>query len=87
MKKKLLFLCLIMCSCVNVVPPVKLIDTAPKPISVFPVKPNIAAYSRKPILEAQGTNYLVSDEFLDNSLKYKSYSDKIDDWKKLNTIK
>lgn len=88
MKTKLLYLCILLSACVNVPTPTPaFLTTPPKVISVFPIKPTIPEYTRKPIISAQGNDFIVSDEFLNNALKYKPYVDKIDDWKKLNDIK
>lgn len=90
MKYKLLCLCLTLASCVSVPAPTPqpaMLVTPPKVLSVFPIKPSIPEYSRKPIISAQGNDFVVSDEFVTNALKYKPYVEKIDDWKKLNDIK
>lgn len=86
MKKIVLALLLIIPSCVNFkpLPPVKQQKIE---LSVFPIKPNILKYTRKPIVDAQDNNFIVSDEFVKNSLLYKKWIDNIQRWIELNNIK
>ena len=81
---KKLLLCIMLSSCVATTP--QIIEKE-KPLSPFPITPSVEDYSRKPIISKQGSDFTVSDEFVANSIKYKQYSDKITDWKKLNNIK
>lgn len=53
----------------------------------FPLKPSLKDYSRKPIVEKKDNNFVVTDEYLENSILLKKYSDKIDSWKTDNSIK
>jgi hypothetical protein len=55
-------------------------------IQDFPIKPSQKEYSRKPIIEKKGNDFLVSDEFVENSVLLKKYADRIDEWKKNNTV-
>ncbi len=56
------------------------------PLTVFPITPTIKPYSRKPVIDSVDNNFVVSDEFVENSLKYKQYHDKVLDWKNQNEI-
>lgn len=62
------------------------INTAVPTIEDFPVAPSVTEYTRKPIIEKQGNNYLVTDEFVTNSVLLKKYSDRVDAWKKDNGV-
>jgi hypothetical protein len=53
----------------------------------FPLKPALKDYSRKPIIEKKDNNFVVSDEYVENSILLKKYADKIDSWKSDNTVK
>lgn len=53
----------------------------------FPVKPILEEYSRQPIINQIDKDFLISDEYLENSILLKKYSDKIDDWKTENGVK
>ncbi len=87
MKGILLFLACIsltMSSCVTVPPSPVVVE---KKLSVFPPKPKIVEYTRQPIISKTGNDYLISDELLQNSILFKKYSDMIDEWKALNSVK
>lgn len=71
-------------------------DIAPTPVvenvtvdfSPFPIRPELKEYSRKPIIDStEDNNFIVSDEFVENSILLKKYNDKIDIWKSKNKIK
>jgi hypothetical protein len=87
----LVFLMLIITSCVSVkpinAPPSPAIVEQPVSLTVFPINPTLKNYSRKPVIEAIDNNYMVSDEFVENALKYKAYHDKVIRWKDENEIK
>lgn len=54
----------------------------------FPIKPKLIDYTRQPIIESVDTNnFKVSDEFVENSVLLKKYTDRIDSWKKTNKVK
>ena len=54
----------------------------------FPNKPTTIDYTRQPIIESVDTNnFKVSDEFVENSVLLKKYTDRIDAWKKANNVK
>lgn len=72
-------------SCVTYKEPVT-VPIVPTTIQDFPAKPSLREYSRKPIIEKKGNDFLVSDEFLENSILLKKYSDRIDTWKTQNTV-
>lgn len=82
---KKLFLCLLLSSCVSV-PPTQQVIEKEKQLSPFPPI-SIQEYTRKPIINSVDNNFVVSDEFVTNSLKYKKWVDHILEWKKLNNIK
>ena len=84
MKTLFLVLLLILPSCVSVERP-KIVEKEPV-LSVFPIKPELTKYSKKPIISAIDNNFLVTLEFISNSAKLKIYIDKIDKWKELNKI-
>jgi hypothetical protein len=67
--------------------PLPAINSSIPALSPFPIKPNLTIYTRQPIISKQDNNFVVSGEFLENSLMYKKYSDAIDGWKKDNSIK
>lgn len=54
----------------------------------FPPKPTQKEYTRKPIIESiNEKDFVVSDEFVENSVLLKKYSDKITLWKQENKVK
>lgn len=57
-----------------------------KQLTVFPADPNILPYTRKPIISSQGNDFVVSDEFVNSSLKLKSFYDRTVIWKAKNDI-
>jgi hypothetical protein len=74
---------LLLSSCVSTTP--QIIE---KERSLSPFPPIVVSeYTRKPIIESKENNFVVTDEFVTNSLKLKSYKDRVDSWKKLNNIK
>jgi hypothetical protein len=86
MKKIVLALLLVLPSCVNL-KPLPVVESPKTELSVFPLKPNIVEYTRKPVIDAQDNNFVVSDEFVKNSLLYKKWTENIEKWTKLNNIK
>lgn len=58
-----------------------------KTYTSFPSFPELKEYSKKPIIGTQQGNFIVTDEFLGNSLKYKNYAERIELWKGANGIK
>lgn len=53
----------------------------------FPDKPDLMIYSKPPIIQRQQDNFVVTDEFLENSILLKKYADRIDEWKATNLLK
>lgn len=78
-------LCVLLSSCVSIPEP-QVIEKE-RSLSPFPILPTTKEYSRKPIIESTANNFVVSDEFVENSLKYKKFVDKISEWKNLNKIR
>lgn len=79
-----LFSIILLSSCIT---PAPVTVVTPQPIAHdFPFKPSVKEYTRKPIIEKKGNDFLVSDEFVENSVLLKKYSDKIDEWKKNNQV-
>lgn len=56
------------------------------PITDFPTKPVMTDYTRKPIISKTDKDFFVSDEFVNNSVLLKKYSDRIDAWKMQNKV-
>lgn len=84
--KILLSICaILMTSCISYQTPTD--PTTPQEINGFPQKPALVEYSRKPIIEKKDKDFTVSDEFVENSVLFKKYSDKIDQWKVDNNVK
>lgn len=57
------------------------------PLISFPVRPELKEYTRKPVIEKKENDFLVSDEFVNNSVLLKKYDDRIQEWKKQNKVK
>jgi hypothetical protein len=73
---------LVSCVSVEELPP-KVVE---QKLSPFPPI-EVLEYTSKPIIDIQDDNYIVSSEFLENSLGYKKWYDRVQAWKKLNKIK
>ena len=80
--RSLIFISLLLSSCVTYQ-----VDDVAKTQTVFPPIPVLVEYSRQPIIEKKDNNFMVSDEFLENSILLKKYSDKITEWKAENNVK
>lgn len=55
-------------------------------IENFPQSPNIQKYTRKPIIDSVDNNFIVSDEFLKNSIILQKYNERVSAWKKLYNV-
>lgn len=55
-------------------------------LTPFPPKPNLS-YTKKPVISASDDTFIVSDEMVEKSLLSKEYIEKVDAWKKKNSIK
>ena len=56
-------------------------------LTPFPLYPALKAYTRQPIIDSQDNNFIVSDEFVENSVLLKKYYDRVVSWKEKNKIK
>jgi len=74
-------------SCVTIKPAASTPITIEPKLSLFPPKPKIVEYTRKPVISKIDENYLISSELLGNSLLMKKYIEMIDRWKVTNSIK
>lgn len=87
---RILFLCLCLTACSTPSP-------TPNPVIVskieyiqqtpFPQKPNLIKYTSAPVKSGADKLFTVTDEFVENSVNLKKYSDKIDTWKTKNNVK
>lgn len=81
----LLLSVLMLSSCVTYTTPT---DNNPiKQLTTFPINPMVKSYTRPPIQAKVDNNFTVSDEFVENSILLKKYSDAVIKWKTDNTIK
>ena len=83
MRSLFLALALVLSSCVTY----RSEDPISSQLSLFPPTPAIVEYTRKPIIDKKDNNFTVSDEFVENSILLKKYTDKIKEWKSDNKIK
>lgn len=83
MRSLFLALLLTLSSCVTY----KTEDPISVQLSIFPSTPAVVEYTRKPIINKTDNNFIVSDEFVENSILLKKYADKIQEWKSDNKIK
>ncbi len=85
MRSLILAISVILClnSCVTYQP-----GSTTEQLAPIPPTPILKEYSRKPIIEKKENDFfLVSDEFVENSILLKKYSDKIKTWQEENKIK
>ena len=78
--------CMVSCTTPVIQQPA-IVNTVEKELTPFPIKPDIVKYTSQPIIDSVGNNFSVTNEFIENSIKYKKYADKIDEWKLKNKIK
>ena len=62
-------------SCTN---PLEIIES---PMDNFPLAPNLEKYEKPPIIQKIGNEYIVTSQFVYNSVLLKEFSDKIEEWK------
>lgn len=56
------------------------------PIEDFPIRPDLIKYTQPPIINKDNENFLVTNEFIFNSVQLKEYDDRIQLWKKKHKI-
>ncbi len=86
----IVLICICLTSCVSVPSPVESKPTPEREVIsllTFPAAPTVKDYTRKPILEKTENNFLVSDEFLENSVLLYKYYHRVEEWKDANKIK
>lgn len=59
----------------------------PRSINDFPLEPSLKPYERAPIIKSVDDDFLVSSDFVFNSVSLKEYSDKIAKWKEKNQVR
>ena len=52
-----------------------------KATDVFPIRPDVISYTKPPVIEKIGENYLVTPEMVKTAIQLKEYDDRIQSWK------